>query len=436
MEGAPPPPDRNSLILALARDNRAADLQKAIKAGIPVSYANRMGQTAMHVAALWGHLEAITVLLANGADANQTNSRGTTPLHFAAAAKSNALAVCQLLLQHGADPNQADLFGYLPYEQADSPEVRVLLGGPDQRLFDYAAGGRVEELGQLLASGAVRSLKVVDSDGQHALNMAVRNKQDAMVQALLRIDPALGILPDMTANTPLHWACETGNIQLVQQLLPLKPELNMQNLNQNEYSAGNWMAKDEVIMPLDKAPIHLAVEAGAADIVQLLLAAGAKPNLCDYDGASPLHLAVELQDEECLEALLAGGANPSQPNKDVTSALHAVAQRGPLRLLQLLLDHKADVHAADGQGTTPLHLAARCGSAQKVQCLLAAGAPHNAANSHGNTPLHLAAVNGHAKVVELLLAAGADTSLPNKDGRTPAAMAKTPELQAQLTSSS
>lgn len=31
-----------------------------------------------------------------------------------------------------------DLFGYLPYEQAESPEVRVLLGGPDQRLFDYA----------------------------------------------------------------------------------------------------------------------------------------------------------------------------------------------------------------------------------------------------------------------------------------------------------
>jgi hypothetical protein len=31
---------------------------------------------------------------------------------------------------------------------------------------------------------------------------------------------------------------------------------------------------DEVIMPVDKAPIHLAVEAGAADIVQQLLAAG------------------------------------------------------------------------------------------------------------------------------------------------------------------
>jgi hypothetical protein len=39
-------------------------------------------------------------------------------------------------------------------------------------------------------------------------------------------------------------------------------------------AAGNWIVNDEVIMPVDKAPIHLAVEAGAADIVQLLLAAG------------------------------------------------------------------------------------------------------------------------------------------------------------------
>lgn len=64
--------------------------------------------------------------------------RGSTPLHFAAAAKKDALAVCQLLIASGANPGQPDLHGYLPYEQAEQPEVRVLLGGPDQRLFDYA----------------------------------------------------------------------------------------------------------------------------------------------------------------------------------------------------------------------------------------------------------------------------------------------------------
>lgn len=69
-----------------------------------------------------------------------TITRGATPLHFAAAAKKNPLAVCQLLIASGAQPGQPDFHGYMPYEQAEQPDVRVLLGGPDQRLFDWAGG--------------------------------------------------------------------------------------------------------------------------------------------------------------------------------------------------------------------------------------------------------------------------------------------------------
>lgn len=110
----------------------------------------------------------------------------------------------------------------------------------------------MEELQQLLASGVVQSLKVVDSGGCHVLNLAIQNKQDRVVQLLLEKDPELAVLPDMTANTPLHWACETGNMALVQQLLPLKPQLDMQNLNMCDYSTGQWVVGDDPIMPVDK----------------------------------------------------------------------------------------------------------------------------------------------------------------------------------------
>lgn len=56
----------------------------------------------------------------------------------------------------------------------------------------------------------------------------------------------------MTANTPLHWACEAANAPLVQQLLQYKPQLDMQNLNMCEYSTGQWVVGDDPIMPLDK----------------------------------------------------------------------------------------------------------------------------------------------------------------------------------------
>jgi ankyrin repeat protein len=335
------------VLLALARDNKAAELAAVLKAGVPPGLGNKvrqrarlrvvlwccmrrelrawlsaarlaapappqMGQTALHVAALWGNKEAVAVLLEHGADVNQMNSRqvlggwgragvgasgrlgqricaqqqqrhpepactaaeleapattlahsqihsrpahthalahtrthrGSTPLHFAAAAKRDALAVCTLLLRAGADAGHPDHHGYLPFEQAESPEVRVLLGGPDQRLFDYAGApgrggrvcvcvcgergrhththtqirlcvprrgggaygprphlrssthqhaprrhalntvsGKVGELRELLATeAAVPSLKVVDAEGAHVLNLAIQHQQQEVVQ--------------------------------------------------------------------------------------------------------------------------------------------------------------------------------------------------------------------------------------------------------------
>lgn len=110
----------------------------------------------------------------------------------------------------------------------------------------------VDELQQLLGSGAVQSLKVVDSEGRHVLNIAIRHRQDKVVQLLLGRDPELAILPDMTANTPLHHAAETGNTALVAQLLGHKPQLDMQNLNMCDYSTGQWVVGEDPIMPVDK----------------------------------------------------------------------------------------------------------------------------------------------------------------------------------------
>lgn len=91
-----------NLILTLARDNKATELAALIQqqgtspnagnkvcrdvvvccAGLQVELAEsvvaaavQMGQTALHVAALWGNQDAIRVLIQLGANVNQTNVR-------------------------------------------------------------------------------------------------------------------------------------------------------------------------------------------------------------------------------------------------------------------------------------------------------------------------------------------------------------------------
>ena len=52
------------------------------------------------------------------------------------------------------------------------------------RLFDFAAQGKAEELRQLLANGTIGSIKVLDSKGRTALNIAVSEEHLDVVQVI------------------------------------------------------------------------------------------------------------------------------------------------------------------------------------------------------------------------------------------------------------
>jgi len=90
------------------------------------------GWTALHLAAHFGHLEAVRTLLARGADvhARSTNSLDNHPLHAALAGRSAEVA--RALLDAGANPNTIEHGGYTPLhqaaEQGDLVLVQLLLG--------------------------------------------------------------------------------------------------------------------------------------------------------------------------------------------------------------------------------------------------------------------------------------------------------------------
>jgi ankyrin repeat protein len=184
-------------------------------------------------------------------------------------------------------------------------------------------------------------------------------------------------------------------------------------------------------------PLHLAVAAGHAPVVELLVAAGADLAARTEDGRTPLHVALEhapdlvpllrglgapvdaasaafLGDADQLTRSLDAGAPLTDPATGV-DLLSWAAAGNSVGTVEVLLTRGAD---PDGGA---LHAAAAAGAAPVVERLLRAGADVDGRDgTTGRTPLHTAvAASSGGEVTEVvthLLAAGADVNATTYDG--------------------
>jgi len=106
------------LLSAAARDDSAA-IKRFLGMGVPVTYANRVGQTALHIACLWGHVMATELLLSSGASTTVKNSlAGETPVHMLAKGRGpieGRIKCAKKLLAAGCDltvKNNGDLLAF------------------------------------------------------------------------------------------------------------------------------------------------------------------------------------------------------------------------------------------------------------------------------------------------------------------------------------
>lgn len=93
--------------------------------GANIKIANSQGVTALHKAALFGHVTIVRKLIESGAEPNSKDSSGDTALHVAA--KGGFLPVVKFLLDADASASVKNAAGQMPKDVAANKAVADLL---------------------------------------------------------------------------------------------------------------------------------------------------------------------------------------------------------------------------------------------------------------------------------------------------------------------
>ncbi|KAJ4177991.1 hypothetical protein NW767_014970 [Fusarium falciforme] len=180
-----------------------------------------------------------------------------------------------------------------------------------------------------------------------------------------------------------------------------------------------------------RTPLSWASQRGNEEVVTWLLNNKADPNSKAtapfMDGCTPLWFAAQNGHEAVVKVLLAKpGVEWDSPIVDGQTPLSRAARNGHEAIVRLLLNHRVKINLPDKNGQTPLSLAAKNGHDAVVQALLDMDQVDvNAKDNSGRTPLSLAAENGREAVVKALLDADQiDVNAKDNSGRTPLSYAK------------
>ncbi len=340
--------------------------------------------TDIFVAARLGKIDSLDALLkADSQLLNLTNRMGETPLRVAAEARqTNAW---QWLERQGArwDAVSAILAGQtqaLATVLAENPgEINRQLRGRPLTHLAIVRGG-LPTLSLLLKAGA--DMQAQDERGLSPVGIAQLGQQTE----------AANFLRQQGAKANLYDAAYNGLAENTRALLDANPSLvNTTN-------------------SLGRTPLATAAGCGQLEVLELLLAKGARLEAADpVNHFTALHLAAAYDQTAAAQFLLNKGAQVNPVDRFGLTPLHQAAARGAANVIGLLLQHQADPNQPAAKPAAPqlqevppsyaiynqlreappLHYATYMLQTNTTQLLLKSGAKVNATDGLERTALDL-----------------------------------------------
>jgi len=354
-----------------AINGNAAVIERLIKAGADVNKPlNSSGDTALMMASRSGKAEAVKALLDRGAQINAKETWADTTALMWAVSEGNH-DVVKLLIERGADVNARTKFvpsatgrgfeGATPVAAKADQAPEQNAGGLLTPLMFAAREGDMESARMLVAAGA--QVNAVDGDGKDALGLAIFNGSYDVASFL--IDQHADVnKADAQKFTPLFWAVDRRNMEtapnfpwvvttdplpLIKKLLDAGADVNF--VVNNTPRARMRDGSPRIVFA---TALMRAAFSGDIELVKLLLAHGADPNVISKDSETTLMAA-------CGTGFIPGYSKGRTP-----------AER--LEVVKLLVELGQDVNAADDYGITALMVAGNIGDVPIIQYLIDKGA--------------------------------------------------------------
>ncbi|KAL1005706.1 hypothetical protein UPYG_G00062630 [Umbra pygmaea] len=242
-----------------------------------------------------------------------------------------------------------------------------------------------------------------DGSGQTPLHLACDRGDVGCVRALLEECQARTDVKDKNGETPMHCAAKQDTPAIIQAL------------------CSRMCAGVNELNGAGETPLHVACRLGKVEAVNALLGGGARCDIIGERGYA-IHSAMKYSEKGCCEAILK--ADPAQLH--VEDAMYGGT---PLHwcktaeMCRMLLDNGCKVNHPSKTGESPLHILTRRGRFEASMVLLTHGADPNLRGMDGNTSLHLAMKMDQLDLIKALIVFGADVEMPNDLGETPRLLA-------------
>ncbi|ETN70397.1 ankyrin repeat protein [Necator americanus] len=293
---------RTPLMLAASQGQlEAVDL--LVKNGAYIDCIDSDGRTAFQLAAIHGHLPIVDMLLALGADEAHKDNDGAVALHYAVA--HGDVTLCRALAT-SVTVHATDRSGNHPLInacQGDNEEVvreLLSLGAPVERLsLNGQSALRVAAL-----SGNAKIVRVLaehitdweqqDMEGTPLVHTLLINKQTAMAELLLTLG-AFSSARDAHGRTCAHVVCAINDMCGARMLRRLAASFEtVDSGGRTPLLTAVWNGHIEMsayLLETGASALSVAAQQGNRELVVLLLRMGAEPSLKDLDGRTALDVA-------------------------------------------------------------------------------------------------------------------------------------------------